>query len=71
MAKNVEVHILTGFLTIPRKDGELLDSLNSIDEKLREVIAESIPKGSFLIRVMRDLKSQNGEWNIMYTIYYV
>lgn len=70
-ANNVEVHALTGFLTITR--GEVANSnlLESIDEKSRKAIMENIPEGASVLRIIRDVKKQNDEWSIMYTIYYV
>ena len=70
-ANNVEVHVITGFLTITREEAPYSSLLESIDEKSRKVIMEKVPKDASLLRVIRDVKEQNGEWSVMYTIQYV
>ena len=70
-ANNVKVHVLTGFLTITREEVAYSNLLEIIDEKSRKAIMESIMEGTSLLRVIRDVKEQNDEWSVMYTIYYV
>lgn len=70
-ANNVEVHVITGFLTITREEATYSSLLESIDEKSRKVIMEKVPKDASLLRVIRDVKEQNDEWSVMYTIQYV
>ena len=70
-ANNVEVHVLTGFLTITREEVAYSNLLEIIDKKSRKAIMESVPEGASLLRVIRDVKEQNDEWSVMYTIYYV
>ncbi len=65
-----EVHALTGFLTITRKEVACSNLLEIIDEKTRKVIMENIPKGASLLEIIRDEKKQNDEWSVRFTIKY-
>lgn len=69
-ANNVEVRVLTGFLTITRKETAYSNLFEIIDERSRKSIMENIPEGALVLRIIRDIKKKNDEWRIRYTIYY-